>query len=157
MLTEPKELWRYADDRVMVYGVRDCAVCMVACVWKRQCLRQKYSSCTCEFAQLVLCCEACWTSFHLELQVVVGRWTRWSIKEEIVCVLAEMRFGPGLGNTGPSVLCHLAGLGAETCLQALTLPSSAYGRQMFIDTRAAIEVFVEALTSACIAYGSLIG
>ena len=128
MLTEPKGLWRYADDRAMVNGVRDCVVRMAACVWKRQCLRQRYSICTYEVAQqVVLCCEVCWTVHHLELQVVVvGRWTRWSFKEEIVCVLAEMRFGPRLGNTGSFVGCHLAGLGTETCLQALTLPSSVF-------------------------------
>ena len=64
--------------------------------------------CACEVAQqVVLCCEVCWTLHHLELQVVVGRWTRWSFKEEIVCVLAEMRFVPGLGNIGPFVVLPL--------------------------------------------------
>ena len=152
LLTHMKERWRYADDRARVHGVHDCTVPTLACNWKRQDRRCKCSICTCKSR----------AASRAELRRYAGRW---------VCASCcrHTRWWWGVGRDGfrgedgvcgggdemctwdwqPFVGCHSAGLGTKTCLQALTLHSSAYGRLMVRTRcpRARYEVFVEALTS----------
>ena len=59
-----------------------------------------------------------------------GAMDEMALGEGVACVMAEMRFGLGLGNPGPLVGCHSTGPRTKACLQALTFYSSAYERLM---------------------------
>ena len=90
-----------------------------------------------------------------DFREVVVALNEMALEEGTVCVMVEM----GCGNLVRFVVgCHSAGPDTKTCLQAVTLHSSAHGRPMWrTRPRARFEVLVEALTSAQGVCSGLIG